>query len=441
MVTQAPSVPAQQDPTLQTIATFLAYARKQFHISQVGSIPAGASGGTSSSQVTFVPTNLAQDAVYADSIYLYCTLPIKLTLPATSGTATVSPYFPYSAITAKFTVAGASRFEYMSGTPHWLDELTSYEWFDPLMSYPSSYGAISGQFDNGSSATSESVWYPNGDGGGAFQPGATITNTTSAAVSTYGVVQFRVKVRLRRRRPNLWGCVPLGDPQNLPALFVQLSALIGTDPVTSAFTSASSSATAILATSAGNAAGTVLAVYPNLGIDVLPAGVPVPVPLMQMAYALNYDGSTPITAAGTVLPVNFKTDMLYDKIFMCLSNNQLVQDVDYFALWLTNKEGSARWKYNVSENSWQNYFETLHNRYKRYFPTGCLINDMYSGDNPEFPATTPYKAAMSPDSDYAALEGVPPAPLMTEAFRIPTGTSLTSPKIDVFELGVQRATY
>lgn len=428
----APAPTAEQQ-LAQEIATFLAYARRQFHLTQAGSIPSGSSGGSATSQAQFNPTDIEQDAVYIDSIDLFCTLPITLVVPA-SGSCVVSPYAPYVAVQTKFTVAGASRFEYVAGSIHFLDELTSYEWWDPAMSYPSSYGAISGQFDNGSSQATG--WYPNTDGSGAFQPGATISNTSTASVNVSGTLQFRVRVRLRRRRPNLWGCVPAGDPQNVPALFVQLSALVGTDPTNALFTSASSGVTASL-----SSAGSVLAVYPNLSVDVLPAGVPMPVPLMQMAYNMNYNGSTPITSSGTIIPVAFKTDMLYDKIFILLVNNQLPQVSDYWSLWLTQNEASNRWKFDSSENNYQEYFNQLHQVYKRYFPKGCLINDMYSGEHPEFPGTTPTKAAMSPDSSYAALEGVPPAPLMTMAFRIPSGTTLTSPKASVYELGVQRAAY
>ena len=413
---------------------FLTYARRQFHISQSGSIPSGSSGGTSAAQATFTPSTIEQDAVYADSIDMFVTLPITLTVPA-GGSCIVSPYAPYSSLQTKFVVGGASRFDYLAGTVHYLDEITSYSFYDPAMSYPNSYGAISGGWDNGSSQASPG-WYPNNDGSGAFQPGATISNTGTASTNISGTIQFRVRVRLRRRRPNLWGCVPLGDPQNVPQLFVQLGALVGTDPVNNLFTKASAGVSASL-----SAAASVLAVFPNLGIDVLPAGVPVPEPLMQMAYAVNYNGSTPITTAGTIIPVSFKTDMLYDKIFLCLQNNQQAQAADYFGLWLTNKQGSARWAFDAANNSYQNLFTNYHEVYKRYFPVGCLINDMYSGRDPEFPGTTPTKAALSPNSEYAAIEGVPPAPLMTEAFRIPSGTTLTSPKLGIFELGVQSAAY
>lgn len=416
------------------INLFLQYARRQFHISLLGSIPSGASGGTSASQVAFVPSSIQQDAVYADAIDLFTTLPITLNLPA-GGSCVVSPYAPYSSLQTKFIVGGATRFEYVPATPHYLDELTSYSWYDPAMSYPNSYGAISGGWDNGSSQAAPG-WYPNNDGSGAFQPGATISNTTTAAIAVSGTLKFRAKVRLRRRRPNLWGCVPLGDPQNVPELFAQLGALVGTDITSSLFTAATAGVTASL-----SAAGTVLAVFPNLGIDVMPESLAVPEPLMQMAYALNNNGATPITSAGTILPVSYKADELYDKIILCLQNDGAAQAADYFALWLTAKQGSARWAFDAANDSYQNLFTNYHEVYKRYFPVGCLINDMYSGRDPEFPGTTPTKAALSPNAEYAAIEGVPPAPLMTMAFRVPSGTALTSPKVNSFDYGVQVAAY
>ena len=429
----APAVTQQANTSAQAIADFLAYARRRNYPTWSGSIPNGATGGSSAAQVTWTPADIPDVAAFATEIMLFVTLPITLTLPASSSVV-VSPYAPYSALQNYFTVSGQSQWEYVSGVPFWLDELTSYEWFDPAFSYPGSYGAISGQWDNGSSQASG--WYPNIDGSGAFQPGATVSNTTTAQTTVSGTVRFRIKIRLRRRTRNIAGSVPLGDPENRPQLFSQLSALVGTRITDSMFTSASGGPTAAL-----SAAGSVVAVFPSLSLDLLPAGVTPPTPAVQLALQLNTVGSLPITNAGSIIRVPHRSAVIYDKLFHCLSNNQLAQAADYFGLWTTDDQQTARWYYDAAEQSYQSYFDDLHNRYKRYFPKGCLIADLYSGDRPEFPASSPYKGEMSPDQGYAALAGVRPTPAMNTAFRIPSGTSLTNPQLQQYDFGLVASSY
>ncbi|MHB1472491.1 MAG: hypothetical protein ACYCV4_02510 [Dermatophilaceae bacterium] len=433
----AATAPQQANPTQQSIATFLAYARTRAYPTLAGTIASGATGGGASSQVAWIPADIPDVAAYAETLDLFCTLPITLTLPASSSVV-VSPYAPYSVLQNYFTVAGQSQWEYMSGVPFWLDELTSYSWFDPLMSYPSSYGAISGQSDNGASQTTGAAWYPNGDGSGAFQPGATISNTASTQTTVSGTLQFRIRIRLRRRQANLQGMVPLGDPENRPQLFAQLSALVGTKPADNLFISTTGTTAP---TAALSATGNVWAVFNSKSLDLLPAGIAAPTPAVQMAMQVNTVGSVSIPQAGTIIRVPHRTAMVYDKIFHILYNNQIAQAADYFGLWTTDDQQTARWSFDSAENSYQEYFEKLHDTYKRYFPKGCLIADLYSGKNPEFPASDPYHGEMSPDSGYAAIAGTRVTPAMNTAFRIPSGTTLTSPGIQVYSLGRVTCSY
>lgn len=426
--TQAPQAQTQANPAAAAIALFLAYARTNNYPVLVGSIPSGSAGGSVASQVTWNPSTIPQTAGFAEDIWLFCTLPISLVLAATTGTATVSPYAPYNVLATYFSIAGQNQWpQYTPGTPFWADELTSRSWWDPAFSYPSAYGTISGQYDNGSSQASG--WYPNIDGSGAFKPGVTLSNTTSAAVTTSATVQFRLRLRLRRRLSSCIGMVPMGDPANNPQLFAQLGPLVGTDPTTAMFT-AGTGATATL-----SAAGSVIAVFQSRSTDVLPSNVPVPNPTIQMTLQVNQITNVAITASGSIIRVPHRNSLLIDKVFHFLYNNQLAQAADYFATWITDDSQSARWYFDSSVDNYQSYFNLLHERYKRYFPTGCLIADWYSGRNPEFPGTDPYRGVMSPDSGYAALAGVAVTPLLNTAFRIASGTTLTSPGIDVYEFG------
>ena len=425
--TTAPSAAAS------ALTDFLKYARTRPFPSIVGSIPSGSSGGSSASQVSWVPSDIPDVAAYATELNLFVTLPVTLTLPASSSVV-VSPYAPYTALQNYFTIAGQSQWEYVSGVPFWLDELTSYAWFDPAMSYPSAYGAISGGWDNGSSQASG--WYPNVDGTGAFQPGATVSNTTTVQTTVSGTLQFRTKIRLRRRQGNLAGAVPLGDPENRPQLFAQLSALVGTNPANCLFVSADNSPTAAL-----SAAGSVIGVFEAKSLDLLPANVPAPQPTVGMALQLNSVGSVSISQAGTIIRAPHRTSMIYDKIFHALYNDQLAQAADYFGLWTTDDQQTARWSYDSADSSYQSYFNHLHDRYKRYFPKGCLIADLYDGFRPEFPGADPYLGQMSPSARYAGMAGVRVTPSMNTAFRVPSGTSLTNPGIQIWSLGLVVCTY
>ena len=78
----APTAPQQANPTATAVATFLQYARTRAYPTLSGSIPLGSAGGSSSSQVAWIPADIPDVAAYCEEIDLYCTLPITLTLPA-----------------------------------------------------------------------------------------------------------------------------------------------------------------------------------------------------------------------------------------------------------------------------------------------------------------------------------------------------------------------
>jgi len=431
----APAATQQASAAQTAIANFLAYARTNNYPVLAGTIAANSTGGNVSSQVTWVPAQIPQVAAFCEDIILFVTLPLSLVLTASSGTATVSPYAPYSVMWTYFSIAGQNQWPaYTPGTPFWLDELTSHSWWDPAFSYPSAYGTISGSWDNGSSQSSG--WYPNVDGSGAFPPGSTLTNTGSAAKTVSGTVQFRLKIRLRRRKTNCIGMVPLGDPENNPQLFAELGSLIGTDPAFNYFTACDASTTAKVSSTAN-----LVAAFRSRSTDILPSGVPVPNPAVQMTMQVNQVTNIAITTAGTPIRVPHRNNLLIDKIFHCLSNSGTTQASDYFGLWITDDQQSARWYWDAGQSNYQGYFNQLHEVYKRYFPVGCLIADLYGGWSPDFPGADPYRGVMTPDSGYAALANVAVTPLLNTSFRIPSGTSLSSPACDVWEMGLVYTSY
>ena len=166
-----------------------------------------------------------------------------------------------------------------------------------------------------------------------------------------------------------------------------------------------------------------------------------PNPAVQMTMQINQITNVSITQAGVQIRVPHRNNLLIDKVFHAVNNANIAQACDYFATWITDDQQSARWYFDAAVGNYQSYFNLLHERYKRYFPVGCLVADWYSGRQPDFPGADPYRGVMTPDSGYAALAQVAVAPLLNTAFRIPSGTSLTSPGIDVWEMGLVYSSY
>ena len=138
---------------------------------------------------------------------------------------------------------------------------------------------------------------------------------------------------MRRRMTNCIGMVPMGDPENNPQLFAQLGALAGTDPGVNYFTASNATSGPSL-----SAAGTVIAVFDCRSTDILPANVPVPNPAVQLTMQVNQITNVAITGAGQQIRVPHRNNLLIDKVFHALSNNQQPQAADYFATWITDDQ-------------------------------------------------------------------------------------------------------
>jgi hypothetical protein len=99
----APTPSNQATKAATTINSYLKYAAtKPYAI--LGSVPAGSAGGSNANvnwqqQIPIIPA-------YCTAVEFQVNLPVTLTLPA-SGTATLSPFAPYSAVLNQLTIAGA----------------------------------------------------------------------------------------------------------------------------------------------------------------------------------------------------------------------------------------------------------------------------------------------------------------------------------------------
>ncbi len=246
-----------------------------------------------------------------------------------------------------------------------------------------------------------------------------------------------MRQQLQRKRHLLWGGIPFGDPENRPYNLTQINPLIGTNPEQVLFVNVTGpGSTATLA-----ATVTVKVTYELAYVDLLPPSM-TSVPNPQVGYALQLiQFSVTNLVSGTLQPITHRTAMIYTSIHHLLINNEVGTQADYFGLWDDQDVQSSRWNFDASMNTFNEYFDEFHRRWRRYPLKGQYVADFESGVFPEIPSVTPYDALMSPDQSYAAAFGVPVTPAMTTVLRLPSGTTATGPYVRVYAFGLVRAPY
>jgi hypothetical protein len=408
------------------IQNFLKVAPKKYY-TILGTIPGGSAGGATSNVVWQQPIPIIP--AFCTAIDYTIQLPTTLTLAASTGAATVSPFAPYSAFLNQLTLGGAPPWPLTELTPWYLDSIThkiNYDWAYPGLG--SNGGWFSTILDQGPIPVSLGV-----------NPGTQLTNTTASATNTNYAFNFRVRQQLQRKRHLLWGSVPFGDPENRPNNLVQMAPLVGTNPEQSLFVGAAGSGTACVVQSGQTC--NVYAKYELAYIDLLPPTITqVPQPLVNYGLQLTPFSITG-QSAGIISPITHRTAQIYTSIHHLLINNQLPIRADYFGLWDDQDQQSARYAFDAQNNTFTEYFDWQQRTYRRYLNTGHYLADFENGVFPEIPSVTPYDALMSPDQSYAQAFGVPITPAMTTAIRIPSGTSLSNPYTRVYAFGLVRVPY
>lgn len=420
---------AQQAAAQAAIQQYLAIAPEKYW-AVIGTVPAGGTGGSAANvvwqqQLPIIPS-------FCSGIDYTITLPVQLILAATTGSATVSPFAPYSAVQQQLTIGGAPPWPQMELFPWYLDQVMHHINFDP--NYPG-YGNNEGYF---ASITDQGPT-PNVIGGsGSLNPGATVTNVTGSPTTTQYSWTFKVHQQLKRKRQLLWGCVPFGDPENRPNNNMQISPLIGTTPESALFVNAVGGATVA---TIGSGGATIIARYSLLYIDLLPPGVG-SAPQPTVGYGLQVvPFSSASFASGVLQPITHRTAMLYTSIHQCLINGELPVQADYFGLWDDQDVQSSRYNYDASQNTMQEYFDKYHRTYRHYPLKGVYTIDMEGGAFPEVPSVTPLDSVMSPDQSYATTFGVPVTPAMTTTSRLPSGVTASNPYIRDYDFGIVRVPY
>jgi hypothetical protein len=438
-------------------APFLKYAPRKFYSIQ-GTVPTGS--GAATANVTW------QQAIpiipaYCVNIHLNIQQVIWVTFAANGDHCYISPYAPYSGWNNQLTLGGASPWNATELTPWYLDSLTNKTDYDP--SYPGLGGLNSGYpagnfFTNvldlglagwintiGSAAPATSL--TAGSTTDNLNPGAYIVNTSGGANAVLKLTaNFSLQMRMQRKRHMLWGAIPFGDPENRPNNLMQMLPLVGTNPEQCMFVSPSTNSAAI--TAVLNGASTVTATYELQYVDLLPDGVNVPEPVVGFGLQLTASTISQI-AAGAYAPITHRTAQAYTSIHHILIDGgaggthtypQPIQS-SYFGLWDDQDSQSARWSFDTTLNTFQQYFDQYH-RYKRQYPVkGQYLADFENGIFPEVPSVDPYDAIMTPDATYADAFQIPVTPAMTTALRVPSGTTVVNPYIRYYAFGLVRVPY
>lgn len=437
----ATTKPVQISPQ-QLAQLFLKYARTYPGVVQIGTLAGGAgvAGGATNTLVWNKDVPVAPS--WAEAIVLQVTVPFSITLPANS-TATISPFFPWCLFAHNLVLGGAPPFASpISGVPFWLDEITSrHEAYDPSDNDPTDIASAwrNNAGNNGAGNPLNSAAFNLG----GLTPGGTVVNSGTAAVTNNYTVTFRLRINLgrswhNRQAPNLFGFVPLGDPMNRPRLDMYLNPIVGTHPEDNAIQDVG--AKGITANITTGQSASVTAVWESKSLDILPPGVSVPSPLVGMGLAVNTNPQA-IQNAGQIQQVQHRAAMLYEKTFHLLINNQQAVDADYFGLWVTGEEQSARWEYDNNQANMWKYYDDVHRRYGRYLPNGVFVADYVGGEDPGSPYETEYDGLMTPDVTYAGMAGIAATPAMYTALRVPNGVAMSGAYVRTYSFGLVSVPY
>ncbi len=389
-----------------------------------GSVPSGAVGG-GSSNVTWQDVVPTVPGILSEVEY-EITFSVDVTLAAIGDTVTVSPFAPFSAWGNYITLGGAPPWPLTEFTPWYLDEITSRTNWDPAYPGLGNNASPAGvNLDEGPSAISYGT-----------APGTVHTATSANQVFT-DTFTFVVRQRLQQKRSLLYGAIPMGDPENKIRNVTQLLPLVGNNPEQNLYVNG----TAGGVTAQLSSAAVVNAVYKVRYIDLLPAS-DTKIPLPAIRYGVQWNSnSSDVQNAGQLYKFYHRDSMAYLKTLTLLINNQAPIRADYWALWDTQEQKSARTEYDASQNTFQPYFSDFHEVYRRYPPKGLYVFDNVSGEFPEVPAVTLYNGIMSPDANYAEAFGVAVTPAMTTTIRVPAGTSMNGAYQRVYSKGLVGVAY
>ncbi len=394
----------------------------------VGTIPSGSAGGNVAN-VSWQQT-LAAEPAYITRADYYVSMTIELTLPA-NGSATFSPYAPYSLFNQQYSIGGTTPWSALSMLAFYLDDNRFTVNTDE--NYPG-LGDNSGFFANILDLGSFSTVL---GGAGSLTPGQTVTNSTTAPVTNTYTFSFVLPQRLQRRMSNLWGAIPLGDASYEVVNQLQLNPLVGTDPTLAAFINATSGTTATTGSQT-----TVTAIYTtrSLNSSVQVSNAALPKPSVGFGMQINQNKRS-ITTGGAWLYSAHTTGMLYTYIAEVFVNDGSPVQMSGMAIGPTQKIQGARTIYEDTQNTLNLYWTRYHRVHGRYPLDGVIEWDLERGDYPPIVSVTPFVGYMTPNDVYSGLFGVPATPAMATFYKPGSNLTLTNASVWDYTYGLVEVGY
>lgn len=450
---------------------WLRYAKDDFTSVQNGTAPPNSQGGQAAARFNW-DVDTPRNPFWCYAIGMQFNLVVNLSIPA-GGTATLSPFAPYSGIGVQLTIGGGQAIQPMSLVPFWLDELTSRrdnDWtqyspghiMDPTwgpttplvpgvpatMSFLPAWAWDGSDYAPGVSTNGVLQPLSITDGSGArYYPGQVIPNSGGTTLNLVLTFRFQAWMQLGRKLygrnlEDLTGCIPMGDPANRPTLYVNVQSLVGTFPEQNMFVAAGvGTGTAASAVTSLTTPCTCQVIWICKQLDQLPDNVSVGTPKVLSALEVNTNGGFAVPNAGQFVNLIFDTAMVYNKRFHIVVNNQLPVSADYFGIWYSENQSNARFYWDGTLNNLQEYFRKIRRTYGRNMPRGVYIADLVGGEFPEFPRETPYRGEIVTSTTLAGLTGLKPYPNAQTTLRFAAGTSMSQAYVNTFSFGTVPVSY
>lgn len=414
--------------TAQEIVQWLQIA-PSIPVAIVGTLPSGSTGGNLAN-ITWQSTIPTQPAYVTDVTY-EVTLTVDLTLPA-GGSATFSPFAPWSIFSQEFNLGGSQGWNFLPFTAFYLDSLRNKINYDP------NYPGLGNNSEYFGTVLTEGPFTTGLGGAGSLTPGQVVTNSgTTSATTTYAFT-FRLYQKFQRMHTNLWGAFPIGDASFPLTNSIQLNPLVGTDPQRSAFVNVTTGGTA-------ETSGTtyVTAVYNTRALNAsvtVSNGVNLPSP--KVVYGLQVNEVTQsINTTNSVLWMAHNTAMLYTYLASIFINDQAPFTPSAWGIGPTQVFTAARTMYLDTQNTFNEYFARYQRIHGRYPLEGVMEWDLERGDFPPISSVTPFQGWMTPNVKYAAEFGIPATPAMATFYKVPSSVTLNNATLTNYSFGLVNVDY
>ncbi len=207
--------------------------------------------------------------------------------------------------------------------------------------------------------------------------------TATAGSTTDNYWAFSIRVPMQVQHGSVFGHIPLGNSSVKGKVRLTLqNTMWGTDHYQNPLVGGSGVTVAIGTTKTSY-------VQPNILYRTTPPSASHALPNPTIGYVLNVQEKvTPITTAGSLIPVKFPDPFKYLRLWHIVINGNGVPDSsDVTGFEYDLLPGYPQWNYPNSE-AMQQYFTAVRRMYRQDLPAGVFVFDFWSGSDPANPNGT-----------------------------------------------------